>query len=120
MKFYQYIFYRSYDILALKNRSDRGFLTINFISIGEGFCILHIITRLLKLKLYELDFNPKIIGLLLYLLLLLFNYSIFLRNKKYKKIIHQYKNETATNRIIGRTCILIFIVFILGLFFVKY
>lgn len=118
IKIYQYIFYRSYDILGFKNRSDRGFATISFMSIGEGLCIIHLVTHLLKLKLYEFEFNLKIVGLLLYLLPLIINYFVFLRNKKYKKIILHYKNENARDRKIGRICMVIFIVFVLGLFFI--
>lgn len=116
MRAYRYIYYRAYDFWGMTGNYDLAWGTIHFLSFME--CIL-----IVKMYFYfEMPYDSsnlwfKAIIASAYVVPLSINYFLFHRNKKYEKIIDDFKNESAKSKKIGRISMAIATA---GVFFISF
>ncbi len=107
-KLFDYIYFRFYDFLCIFKSYDIYFATIHLMSILEGFLLLRLlpIDRFLSV---ETILKSPYLAVSTYVIPLLINYLLFLKGKRYLKILSTFEKESRTTQKIGRFSIAIFI-----------
>lgn len=107
-KLLDYIYFRFYDFLLIFKSYDIYFATIHLMSILEGFLLIRLvpIERFLSV---ETILKSPYLAVSTYVIPLLINYLLFLKGKRYLKILITYENESRLSQKLGRFFIAIFI-----------
>jgi hypothetical protein len=108
-----YLFYKIYKFALSLKLDDSPYTTLTSITLLEFFNLM-IIQNLLHIKI---PVNKYLVWLFV-LVLLFVNYLIFLRKKRYLKIIDRYEGQEAKQKIIGSICVITYT--ILTIFFAFY
>lgn len=116
MKVYQYIYYRAYDLFGMTGTYDLAWGTIHFLSFMECAIIVPLYFRL-GLPYDSANIWYKAMMTLSYVVPLIINYFLFHRNKKYEKIINDFKNESAKSKKIGRISLVLAIALVVVMSF---
>lgn len=98
-KLYNYLFYRSYDLLKLTGNYDLAWGASHFLAFNLmllGFIILSFFKE--SMNFISLGIG----GVSGFLIAHLINYFIFLKNDKYKIVIEYYHKESKQQQKIGR------------------
>ncbi len=99
LNFYNYLYYRVYDLLSLTGNYDLEWGASHFIA--ANFTIFIEVIFLI----FFIELEITVIGyssVLLFLLIHLLNYFLFLKNDRYKIIITKYQKEPRFVKISGR------------------
>lgn len=103
-KAYQYLYYRSYDLLSLTGTYDLAWGASHFMAL-----ILGVLTMRVLFFYGELlnVFTMGIFGVGSFLSLHILNYFVFLKNNRCREIVKQYAKETSTTKKLGRLILVI-------------
>ena len=114
IRFYRYLFFRSYDLMKLTGNYDLAWGASHFLALFLGILNIKIINSLGIINNFE---KEATIGLIFYFGIHLLNYFLFLKQDKFKLIISLYSAESNSVRILGRlTIIILFVMLIYSLF----
>ncbi len=112
MKILQYIYYKIFQVHSRgEDNFVAAFMSVMTISVAfflnfmiiEGFLIrINIISKFIIQTKFE--------SILFGVIIILINYFIFMRNKKYIKIIKMFENEGKKNKLIGNIIVLLYFV----------
>jgi len=116
MRAYRYIYYRAYDLFGMTGNYDLAWGTIHFLSFMEGAITVKLYF-FLGLPYDSLNIYYKALATLAYVVPLIINYFLFHRNKKYEKIINDFKDESAKSKKIGRISLIIAIALVVFISF---
>ena len=106
---YNYLYYRSYDLLSLTGKFDLAFGASHLLSI---MCTLVIQFLLLKVGVHDEagQFTFILSSLFLFAIIHLINYSAFLKQNRYKAVIDKFRNESKGKMLIARTLSIILMI----------
>ena len=114
LKVYNYIFYRSYDLLALTGNYDVAWGGIYFLSTVEALVII-----LMGHDFADMFRKPygKPVAVFAFIIPMAINFWFFLGKERYKNIVAKYADETRAIKIIGRSgVVLVFVSLIFWIF----
>ncbi len=100
-----YFFYKLYKFGLQIKVKDSEFSSLTAITLIEGFN-LSIITNLFKINIKATLMSTSF----LFFSLLLLNYIVFLRRKRYLRIYERYVNEPKVKKNLGSICVILYIV----------
>jgi hypothetical protein len=99
MRFYYYIYYRVYKIISQLGHYRIYLWTSYNVTLMEIYLLIGIYMNLVN---YNRDWQiSKFFGVTIGLSIFILNELIFLRKKRYLRILEMFKNESKTSRILG-------------------
>lgn len=116
MKYIDYVFYRFY-VLFRKGQDPwyGAMVAVNFFASLIFFCILSIISILIKIDLVPVFFS-NLQGVFFGIALFLIGYFVFVKPKRYKQIESKFGNESKRQLVIGTTSIIMIYIISIVLF----
>jgi hypothetical protein len=95
--FYKFLFYKLY-CFAVSNEKTTP-VNWNFVLLASTFESIHIVLLTVPLKYYKIDLNLLFTSVMFVIIIPLFNYHYFIRNKRIEKINFDFQGQ---NRIVWK------------------
>ena len=118
---YYYLFFKLYCLIKrIDNNKGHAFLAVNIISllliINAAFIAITIFSYI-RGDYYQLW---KLHVILSVIFIYLTNYLLFIRHKRYRKIVNAYKNNSSINNKLGNYIIVIYVLLtLISVFFIS-
>jgi hypothetical protein len=117
MNIYYYIYYKLYKFVCKTNKGIAEWASMIFYSLLLFFNIVTVLYYLHLLKSGVLVRNGQGVMVSTEVFLLIINYALFIRNRRYLKVLKKYSNETNTYRFIGSFLVILYIILSYYFFF---